>query len=252
MTFAPATAASGLVAASVLWLVRLSGGTEDLAVGPAMLLGLDLVLLSLVAAAGLLIARSAWARAMGILMALAPLPLLIIEPDRDLLIWGAAGFSMLTLAMLLSPGVARWVGTSHDDSGPPRTAVAFLTGLLFSPAVSAATSPSGTTTPLWLLAAAGPLVAIGYSRASVGALWAARVATMPLCLAAAMTAPLAGGVLVIGYGLVITTLSWQRSVLLATAPLTPLPSPGYRIPPEMTPAEVLEAADLDESGRRRR
>lgn len=251
MTLAPAAAASGLVAASVLLLVRLSGGTEDLAAGPAMLLGLDLVLLSLVAAAGLVIARSAWARATGMLIALAPLSLLVIDPDRGLLIWVTAGFSVLTLAMLLSPGVARWVGTSDKDSGPPRAAVALLTGLLLSPAVSAAASPSDTTIPLWFLAAAGPLVAIGYSRASIGAVWAARIATVPLCLAAAITAPLAGGLLVIGYGLVITTLSWRRSVVLATAPLTALPSPGYRIPPEMAPAEVLEAADLDESGRRR-
>jgi hypothetical protein len=251
VAFLPALAASGLIAASVFWLVRLSRGTEDLAAGPAVLLGVDLVLLSLVAATGLLIARSAWARAMGALIALAPLLLLSTESDRDPLIWVASGLSLLTLAMLLSPGVARWVSIGHEGPGPPRPAVVLLIGLLLSPAVSAAASPSGTTIPLWLLAAAGPLAAIGYSRASVGALWVIRVATTPLCLAAALSSSLAGGLLVVGYGLVITTLSWQGSVLLATEPLTPLPSPGYRIPPEMAPAEVLKAADLDESGRRR-
>lgn len=252
MAFAPALAVSGLVAASVLWLVRLSGGAEDLTAGPAVLLGIDLVLLSLVAAAGLLIARSAWARAMGALTALTPLLLLSTESDRDPLIWVASGLSVLTLAMLLSPGVARWVSIGHSDPSLPRTAGVLLAGLLLSPAVAAAASPSGTTIPLWLLAAAGPLAAIGYSRASVGALWVIRVATIPLCLAAALSSSLAGGLLAIGYGLAITTLSWQRSVLLAAEPLTPLPSPGYRIPPEMAPAEVLEAADLDESGRPRR
>lgn len=251
MARAPVFASSFLVAASVLWLILLSGGSEDLAAGPALLLGGDVVLLSLIAAAGLLIARSAWARITGAVVALALLPLLLLDSDRGPLIWVAAGLSVLAFATMLSPGVAKWIDTSRG-AGPPGIAVVLLIGLLLSPAVAAIASPSETTVFLWVLAAAGPLAAIGYSRASVGTLWAIRIGTLPVCLLAAATPPLGGGLIAIGYGLAITTLSWQKAVLLAAQPLTPLPSPGYRIPPELAPTEILEAADLDESGRPRR
>lgn len=251
MARAPVLAASALMAASVLWLVRLSGGTENLAVGPAVLLGSDVVLLSLVAAAGLLVAHSAWARIMGAITALALVPSLLVESNRDSLMWVAAGFSLLAFATILTPGVTRWIDTSHQV-GVPGVSIALLTGLLLSPAVSAIASPAGTTIPLWILAAAGPFAAIGYARASTSALWAIRIATVPLCLTAAATSPLWGGLLAIGYGLAITTLAWQKTALLAAQPVTPLPSPGYRIPPEMAPSEILEAADLDETGRPRR
>lgn len=252
MALAPALAASGLIASSVLWLAWLAGGTEDLAAGPAILLGADLVLLSVVAAAGLLIAHSRWARTIGALIALAPLTFLFFEPEPDSLFWLAVAIAVLTVAAVLSPAVRRWTKAGHPGPGPPAIAAALLIVLLLSPAVSAMASPSGATIPLWLLATAGPLAAFGYSRASVGVLWAIRIVALPLAIAAATAAPRAGAALLIGYGITVTTLSWQKKVLLAAQPLAPLPSPGYRIPPEMAPSEILEAADLDETGRPRR
>ncbi|MDH3731526.1 MAG: hypothetical protein OES13_10470, partial [Acidimicrobiia bacterium] len=67
---------------------------------------------------------------------------------------------------------------------------------------------------------------------------------------ASSTTPFPAAALVLAAGIALSVLAWAPVIHSAAAPLAPLRSPGYRIPPELAPREILDAAGLDEHGRR--
>lgn len=246
----PFIAAALLLAATIAWALLVAAAGEPFATGSAALIAANAVLAAVVATAGMLLARSQWARrlALGLLAAeLALLPALPADGGSTL-VGAVAAVAALAVA---SPPLTHWVRRLPVAGGPPRRVVVLLLVLVLLPAVVGLSDPSGPSMAGWALAAAAPVLAWGYARSYAAALWALRLVLPVLGLAAAIGAGWPAGLAVMAVAAGATALAWLRDARLAAIPLAPPRVDTYRIPPELAPPEVLEAAGLDAHGRRR-
>ena len=92
-------------------------------------------------------------------------------------------------------------------------------------------------------------VSPGVGRARAPALWATRLALVPLGVAAWVAGGLPGGAVQSAYAAVVAGAAWAKQVGLAVSPIAPVRARPVPFPPELVPAEVMEAAGLDRSGR---
>lgn len=225
MSLVPFLAAGALVVAAAVWLLELTfvkGG--PFAPDSGALLGIDLLLLSAVAATGILLAHARWARrlAYGVLTAEGALAVLMpIGP------WWWVGLAFTTAALLAvsGPWLDGWVRKLPSGAGPPDQAVLLALGLAALPGLVALSSPAGQTVWHWLFTTLGLTALWAYSRARRAGLWAARL--LPLAaLPPALASPWGGAALLIGGTGVLTRLAWTEPARLAVAPLVPA-SPSF-------------------------
>lgn len=250
MSPGPLIAATVVIAAAIGWSGRLMGGPSPLASGPAAMVAIVAIALSLVAAAGLLFSRRRWSLWLVVAIALGELALTaVLDLSTSGTAVAVAVAAVQVAAVMATAG--GWVRPAPNPQGPPPLAVGLLLVLLGFPALVAAVNADGIAVAAVAGAVLVASAAIVYSRSGVPALWALR-AMVPLgaALAAAATS-LPGSLVVATVGLGLTTVSWSRVVRDAATPLLPLRSPGYRIPPELAPPEILDAAGLDDKGHRR-
>lgn len=247
----PALFAAALVLASaVLWAGRLLAGPGPFAAGPASLLAADLVVLAAVAVVGVLVAGSRWARRLAVGVAAAgPLVGTALPVDPAWVV--ALAVSGAALALAVGPALGTVVRRLPAADGPPPAAVALPLLLLSVPALAGAALPSGPTPLAWVAVAVSTLVAVWYAKAWPGAVPAVRLLAPAALVAGALgSGPVPGVVL----GLAaagVAALAWTKAARSAARPLV-APGRAIPIPPELLPADLLEAAGLDSRGRRRR
>ncbi len=246
----PFYAGAAVVASSVAWAMRLVTADEPLAASSAVLVAADALLLAVIATAGFLLARSQWARhlAVGLLGAEAALAAAL---PRDGWTWAALAATAVAGALVASPPATRWVRRLPAAGGPPPRVVVLLVVLVALPGVVGLAVPDGPGLAQWALVAAALAAAWGYSRAHAAGLWGLRLGFPAVALVGAVTAGWPGGAAIAAVAAAATALAWLRDARLAALPLTPPRVETYRIPPELAPPEVLDAAGLDRSGRRR-
>ncbi len=246
----PFVAGAAVVAATVVWALRLVAADEPFAAASAVLVAGDALVLAVVATAGLLLARSQWARylAVGLLVAEAALVAALPRDGWTWAVLAAVGGAGLLVA---APAATRWVRRLPGAGGPPPRVVVLLVVLLALPGVAGLAVPDGPGAAQWVLAAAALGLAWGYSRAHAGALWGLRLGFPVIALVAALTSGWPGGAAIAAVAAAATALAWLRDARLAALPLAPPRVETYRVPPELAPPEVLDAAGLDPSGRRR-
>lgn len=246
----PAIAAGALVASSVLWAVELSGGSDPFGPGAGAMAAVGMALVALVLVVGLLIARGRWARNVGIAVSAGQVALgFVVESNAMVNVSMVA--ALAAIAALAAPPIGRWVNSRPSSDSPPPLATALLTGLVTTPLLVAMASPSAIRATHVALAVASPLAALAVGRASRRALWAVRLGLPLLATGAAVTSPLVGGIAIALGAALLTAWSWSKQLSLAVTPLAPLRAPGYRIPPQLAPREILDAAGLDDEGRPR-
>jgi hypothetical protein len=160
------------------------------------------------------------------------------------------GLTLTSLAavLLFLPVVTRNIRKLPSAAGPPPKATLVPIVLLAVPFALGITS-MGETHPLAILVALAALVAaFWYARVLPGGLLAVRILWPLLALAAAWPLGIfAGGVVVLA-AVATAVLAWSRDVGVAFHPLHE-PGTAVPIPPELTPPDVLEAAQLDDRGR---
>lgn len=235
--------------------VSVAVGALGLAIDPApfsadasMLILGGLAVLTVVAAAGVLLARGRWSR---VLTGLVGAQWVAIGVGLDAN-WGlpitVAG--AVVMAGAIGPWLRRWLRHLPSADGPPVAAVVLLLTLLATPVAIGWATIDGVPPAAWLVSGWALVLAFSVARAVPGALTACRVGH-PIVSAVAigfLGGP--GSIVVAVTGTLVTVLAWRRDFSRALVPAE-IRSEVVRMPPELTPPDVLEAAGLDESGRPR-
>lgn len=249
MPRSPFVVAAALTAAALTTAVRLTLDPEPFADDAGALLAAGYVVLAVVAVAGVLLARARWSRYLGIGLGALGLGIGATMP------LDALGIAAMALAGAASAGSAGpwlpagWLRHRPHADGPPPAAVAVVLTLLTLPVAVALARPGGITPPDWALVGCGVALAFGVARAMAPALWLTRLGIGPLGIALGIAGGLPGGLVAASIAVAATAAAWRPEVRLSVTPLAPLRSPGVPFPPELVPAEVLEAAGYDERGR---
>jgi hypothetical protein len=220
MSLVPFVAAGALVVAAAAWLLELTFGKGGpFAPDSGVLLGVDLLLLSVVAATGVLLVHARWARRLAYCALAAEGALAVLMPVGP---WWWVGLAATAAALMgvFGPWLDGWVRKLPSAAGPPTQAVLLALGLVALPGLVALSSPAGLTVWHWLFTALGVTTLWAYSRAHRAGLWAARL--LPLvALPPALVSPWGGAALLIGGTGVLARLAWTEPALLAVAPLVP-------------------------------
>jgi hypothetical protein len=250
MPAAPLVVTALLVSSTVLGTLGVAFG-DWLAPGPAVVAVVGMVILTLVAASGTLLARGRWAGPTDAAIAATWMGAAVAAPMNGLG-WATLGVAGAALAAVTGPWLRGWLRHRPRADGPPPVAVLLLLALLATPPAIAFASAGGLPIAALVLCAWSPLLALSLARIAPGALAGVRVIHPALSVAAAVSLGLPAGAVAVGLGTAVTVLGWRRDLALAIAPAVPIRGEAYAIPPELAPREVLEAAGLDEHGRPRR
>jgi hypothetical protein len=239
---------AALPAAAVARAIDLAIDSSPLATDAGAVLAIGMVVLAIVASVGLVVARSRWARLLGLALGGLSLGLATVM-DLDPSGWTALVLSTLAVLGLSGPWLTRgWLRHLPSATGPPPVAVAVVLGLLALPVVAALAGPGGLSSAAWVVVGLSTATAWGLSRALTPALWAARIAVPVAALGAGLIS-LPGGLAIIAAGGATTLGAWQRDVALAVSPLIQRGNPPVPVPPELVPPDLLEAAGFDDRGR---
>ncbi|MEX2652511.1 MAG: hypothetical protein WD473_08735, partial [Acidimicrobiia bacterium] len=95
-----------------------------------------------------------------------------------------------------------------------------------------------------------PLAALWYSRVLPGGLYAVRIIWPLITIGLALLQPAPVAIVSVVTAIVVLAMAWRPEVEVAFHPPRET-GRGYPIPPELVPKEILDAAELDEKGRRR-
>lgn len=216
--------------------------------GPALLLGVWLVVAATVALVGMVAGSSRWAHRLGIGVSIAGLGLAVVLPVGPLW-WTGVILSGLSTAALAGPLTSGLIRRRVAASGPPLRAVALALTLFITPAVLALAGVDGLGSG-WVWVAGAGLALVVYLRALPGAVLATRGVAPVAAAIGAIGAPLPVAAACLVTGAAVTGLAWTRDARLSVRPLTE-PGKPVPIPPELAPSEVLDAAGIDSRGRRK-
>ncbi len=231
MSRAPYVITALFTLSGAAWGIQLGVAPEPFAPGAAAVLALGLVIFVVVAAAGLLLSRGRWAPWLALIVTLAAMALAIVIDD--LTAWAIFGLvaGFLTLVGLAGPWLKGWIRERPSAQGPGPKAVGVVFGALALVPAVALSSPSGLEPAHGILGGAGLLLAWGYARAQLWALWGIRLVLPILVLPALYVSPWPGKVLLVIVVGITVGLSWTREAFLAVSPLmSHLPGPRAAAP----------------------
>ena len=226
MSPAPRLIAIGLVVGASLWTLAITTAEgEPFATDAAVLVSIGLLMFAVIAAVGLLIPRGRWARNLARGLLAFEIGLAAVAPFTG---WAIAALIATGLGIVGAQGrwLDGWLRRLPAAQGPGLKAMLFLLGnLALVPAIGLS-SPQGVHFQQGLLAATGILIAWGYSKAKLWSIWAGRFLILPLSIAAALVAPVAGQVFLLAIGACLTWLAWTDETRFAISPLLDqLPGP---------------------------
>jgi hypothetical protein len=235
--------------ASLMWTGALVLRSDPFNAASALLIGLGLVVMATVATVGMIVVGGRWAHRLG-LASLALTVVLAVVRDIDLAWILGISTTALAFVTLLSQALASTIRKLPSASGPPPRAITPPIVLLAAPALLGL---AGNEAAPWALLVAGlsaPNAAFLYSRVLPGGLIAIRLVWPAMTLALTPFLGWIAGTVAAILALGVGFTAWDRSVKASYHPPTEVGT-RLRIPPELTPREVLDAAQIDEKGRRR-
>lgn len=241
--------ALALQAAALSWVVALVVDPDPLELVPALLVGVGLLGMSTVATVGMIVVGGRWSHLLGFCAIATGVVIAIIRPIDVMWVISTA-LTALALIALLSPALTKTIRRLPSASGPPPRAVTPPLVLLATPAVLGFLGNDATVWALVIVSLSAPTVALLYSRVFPGGLLAIRLLWPILAIALAPLMGWLAGSASVTLGLVVAILSWDSSVKASYHPPQETGS-TFPIPPELAPGEVLDAADIDEHGRRK-
>lgn len=245
---APLLAGTTLLSALV-WGIALLVDPGPWRPAPVFLLVAGLLMMATVATVGMVVVGGRWAHRLGLAalgLSLMPAVLRPLDP-----IWALAVLTTaVALVALLSPTVTRAIRKLPSASGPPPRAITPALLLLATPALLALVGNDAAPWALLVVGLAAPNAALLYSRVIPGGLLAVRLVWPVLALALSPLLGVPAGILSALLGLSVGILAWDQSVKASYHPPREVGT-TFPIPPELAPKEVLDAAEIDERGRRR-
>jgi hypothetical protein len=241
--------AGTVAAAALIWAGRLAADPRPYAAGPGAVLAASLAGLGLLCVVGILIARARWARPLALGLSGVALLLGAVSPLGPVTIAGIV-LGGLALTAAAGPWLGSWLRRLPSAEGPSALAVGTIFALLGLPAWTALVRSDGFGAVDWLLVAAGPILALGISRAAAAALWGARLGLPILAAAALLADGLPSGLLVAAGAVACAALAWRGRLRTEVSPLIER-RPPVPFPPELVSPDLLRAAGFDDGGRPR-
>lgn len=237
------------LATSVLWAVALmiDGGPWDQ--GGAFLIGIGLIIPAVVAVVGTIVSHSRWARRLEYGVLIAGLGVALARPIDTIWVITVV-MTLVGLVALSLPTSAEMTRRLESATGPPGMAVVVSLLLLCVPFTLGFASWTGTTWATLVVGISAPVTALWYSRVLPGGLYLCRYGWPALAVVMAPLQPMPAAIASATLGVLAGVVAQAGSVKVAFYPPRERGT-AYPIPPELAPKEVLDAADLDERGRRR-
>lgn len=233
--------------AALSWVVAIVVDSTPLSAAPAFLVGLGLLAMSTVALVGMVVSGGRWAHRLGVTALGFGAILAVIRPI-DFMWVVSVVISATALVALLSPTLMGSIRKLPSASGPPPRAVASPLLLLATPAVLGFLGNDATVWALLVVGVSAPNVAFLYSRVIPGGLIAIRLLWPAMALALSPWLGWLAGVAAAILAVTVAALSWDASVKASYHPPREVGS-TFPIPPELAPKEVLDAAEIDDTGR---
>jgi hypothetical protein len=154
----------------------------------------------------------------------------------------------MALASLLSAPLRRTIRRLPSASGPPPRAITPPLLLLAAPCVLGLLGNEAEPWALLVVGVSAPSVALLYSRVIPGGLLAIRLFWPVTALALSPLLGWPAGIASVALAVTVAAFAWGESVRVSYHPPREVGT-TFPIPPELTPSEILEAAEIDESGR---
>jgi len=242
----PLLACTPLVAA-LLWAAALGIDSGPFSPGSVLLIVTGLLALATAGMVGVTVTGGRWAHRTLLVAVAAMLFLAVVRPIDAFWIVALTGTVMSGFA-LFTPALIGGLRRLPAASGPPVRAVVLpllLIGLPFPLGIAAWDEASAGTVVVGLTA---PLAALWFARVFPGGLLVVRVIWPALAIGLSFTQWLAPAIMSAVSGIAVAALAWHRSVGVAFHPPREVGT-VHPIPPELTPREVLDSADIDEHGR---
>lgn len=236
-----------LLAAAVTWGVAVVSSPEwdD---SSAVVFGVVIIVSAAVSIVGMVAGASRWAFRLGVGLSATLVAAGLTMPLTTPIVV-AMGFAALALAGLGGTAMRGMIRQRPAADGPPSNSVALGALLLLSPGVWAFAARDGLN---WAALTAAVLAWAGmavYLKATPVSLVTARIG-LPLSLGAlAVFSGWPTGALIALTAVGAAALAWTVGARIAVEPLA-RPGSTVPIPPELAPRDVLDAAGIDDRGRR--
>ncbi len=223
--------------------------TDTYADSSAIVLGAGLLVVVTVSIVGMVAGAARWALRIGIAASASMVALGVVFP---LTAWSVVGMALAGAAIAGLGGTAfeGLIRQRPPADGPPARAVLLPLLLLVAPLIWAVSAPDGLGSAPLAAVAISWVGAAWYMRALPGALTLVRF-LLPAGLA--LTAPPSGMPIGLLIGLTAAgaaALAWSVDARIAVHPLAE-PGTTVPIPPELAPRDILDAAGIDDRGRRK-
>jgi hypothetical protein len=235
--------------AAIAWTVALIAGSEPLGPAEALLAGIGLLSLGTVSVVGMTITGGRWAHRLGVLSVTAGLVIAAMRPVDGFWFFALAA-STVAGASLFMPQVTGRIRRLPAATGPPQTAVVVTLVLLSVPFALGVLAGSSQAWALLTVGLSAPVFAFGFSRVVPGGLIGVRVVWPLMALGLAPFLGVAAAIVAVLAAVGVAAMAWRPEVKAAFHPPRESGS-TYPIPPELAPGDVLDAADIDDRGRRR-
>ena len=245
----PLLSALSLLAALV-WTGALAADPGPLAPMSVVLIAIGLLAMATVGMIGITVTGGRWAHRLALASLIATALLAVARPID---VWWYAGFASTLLAAvaLFTPAMENGLRRLAPAGGPPWRAVLIPLLLIALPFLLGLAAWGRTSLATGLVGLGAPVAALWYSRVLPGGLLAVRALWPGLALGLAFTQSVGPAIVCLAAGGAVAVLAWHPSVGVAFHPPREIGT-VHPIPPELTPSEVLDAAELDDRGRPRR
>jgi hypothetical protein len=234
---------------ALVWTVALIVRSEPFSTASVLLLGVGLLATATVATIGMIVVGGLWAHRLG-LASLGMTAVLAMVRDVDFLWVVGTVTTVIALVGLLSPTVTSTIRKLPSASGPPPLAITPPILLLLAPALLGLVGNEATPWALLVIGLSAPNGAFLYSRVIPGGLLGIRLIWPLMTLALTPLLGWIAGAAAAALAIAIGITAWHSSVKASYHPPREVGT-TLRIPTELTPREVLDAAQVDEKGHRR-
>ena len=247
LTVKPPASALAPVGAALAWVLALLLEPGPLPPSSTLLTGIGLLAMATTSVVGLVVTGARWAHRLGLGAVAATLVIAALRPI-DLIWWVGLALSTVAATALFFPRVTDRVRKLPAAAGPPPAAVVPPLALLAAPYIVGVAAMDVPGLPVLAVGLSAPLFAYLYARVLPGGLWGVRILWPLLALGLSPAMGMPAGLVTGLLGLGVAVVAWRPEVKSSYHPPREVGT-TFPIPPEMTPPEVLDAAQIDDKGR---
>ncbi|MGH3649708.1 MAG: hypothetical protein ACRDU9_03290 [Acidimicrobiia bacterium] len=244
----PLLMATSLLAALV-WTAALIVDSDPFQSAPALLIGVGLVSMATVATVGMIVVSGRWARLLGFGAIGITVVLALVRAVDVIWVLGIVATAIATAA-LLSPAVDSSIRKLPAASGPPPRAVIPPLVLVSTPALLGLAGNQAKVWAVMVVGLSALAVALLYSRVFPGGLIGIRLLWPALALALSPILGYPAGLVAALLAIAVGAAAWGSSVKASYHPPREVGT-TFPVPPELAPTEVLDAAEIDDTGKPR-